>query len=87
MKKRKKQAAVYAFVEFMLSEMPGFAAEKLRASYMAKAREFLDSGARKEPTYSICGWCDAKFIHGYNGWFCSKECSQASYQEYLECDI
>lgn len=40
MKKTKKRI-VYEFVEYILSQMPGFAAEKLRASYYDMAKSFI----------------------------------------------
>lgn len=86
MKKKKKAAVVYAFVEFMLSEKPAYAAEKLQASYLASAMEFL-ARPEEKPAYSKCGWCDARFTIGYNEWFCSEGCAKAHYQEYLESDI
>lgn len=49
----KKKAAVYAFVEFLLAGKPDYAAEKLRPSYLASAREFLEGEAQKEPRYLI----------------------------------
>lgn len=79
MKKKKKEAIVYEFVEFLLARKPAYAAEMLRASYLASAREFLSM-----PPESKCAWCDARFTIGHNDWFCSEECCKASYQEYLE---
>ena len=53
MKKKKKEAIVYEFVEFLLARKPAYAAEKLRPSYLASAREFLEGEAQKEPRYLI----------------------------------
>lgn len=52
MKKKKKAEVVYAFVEFLLAGKPAYAAEALRSSYLASAREFLASQDKK-PERSI----------------------------------
>lgn len=60
MKKKKKEAIVYEFVEFLLARKPAYAAEMLRASYLASAREFLDSPDRVKPAPPPLDWQSAK---------------------------
>lgn len=49
MKKKKKEALIYSFVESLLARKPAYAAEMLRPSYLASARGFLSMPAMVKP--------------------------------------